>query len=114
MRRSPKQPQEPSRIQKDLAGLFTRLGLGKQVEGFKILELWTKSLETINNTNVELLKAKTFALKLNKNMELVVGVRSASLANELQFLKPQLLENLNKFCQKQGYGKVKAIIFELR
>jgi|GEM_PF-5522924 len=101
-----------NKIPQDLSGLFTRLGLSKQLEGYKLLQLWTESLSGVNNAS--LLQAKTFAIKLNKNMELVVGVRSAALANELQFLKASLIESFNKLARKQGLPSIKTIIFELR
>ncbi len=111
MRRS-KRPTDLNKISQDLSGLFTRLGLTKQLEGYKLLELWSQTLDDAPNS--ALLKSKTFAVKLNKNMDLLVGVRSAALANELQFLKPQLMANFNKLAAQQRLPAIKAIIFELR
>ncbi len=119
MRQPFKQRGDLNKINQDLSGLFTRLGLGKQLEAYKTLQLWQTAIDELYRTNAPqieaaVLKSKTFAIKLNKNSELVVGVRSAALANELQFLKASLVVTLNTVCERAGLAAVKGIIFELR
>ncbi len=119
MQRPFKQRGDLNKINQDLSGLFSRLGLGKQLDAYKTMQLWQTAIDELYRSNapqleIAVLKSKTYAIKLNKNSELIVGVRSAALANELQFLKANLLVAFNRVCERARLAAVKGIIFELR
>ncbi len=108
-----------TKIEADIKGLFTRLGMTRQLSGYELLNIWEPSIDKLfelhaPKIDIAVLKAKTFPIKLNKKMELVVGVRSASLANELQFMKAVLLEAFAQVSEEHALPKIQGIIFELR
>ncbi len=105
-----------NKIEQDLSALFRRLGLNKQLDGYSTLALWQAAIDSIKDSSsiqLDIVRNKTYAHRLNSKMELVVAVQSASLANELQVLKPTLLLALQQACLSKGFKQIKALIFEL-
>ena len=91
-----------------------------------IFELW-RELQWENLGLPDIVKRKTFADWVTRDRKLIVGVKHAALANELQFHKEKLLNLLNQAIKNanksihlkenfsQDYVKeLRALVFELR
>lgn len=71
-----------------LKKVFAGMGLEQKMKEFELFDSWAEIVG-------EKLAPKTFAYAIEKDRTLVVGVKSAVLANELQFLKRELTEKFN-------------------
>ena len=91
-----------------------------------IFEIW-RELKWENLGLPDLVRRKTFADRITRDRKLVVGVKHAALANELQFHKKNLLNLLNSSIKtandsihkrsdfSQEYIKeLRDLVFELR
>lgn len=98
---------QPSLAKSVLGKVVENLGIKDRLIEFELMNLW----EEVAGAK---LAKDTFAYRIVKSKTLVIGVRTAVLANELQFLKKELEEKFNKLA-KERYGKtIENIIFELR
>jgi hypothetical protein len=106
------------KIQDFFAG--AKQGLDKH-KHYEVMQLWSE-LDI-----PQVIKKKTFAHRFTSSGKLFIGVKAAALANDLQFMKSELLAKLNeriksineKLTQLENYNQpslklVQKIIFELR
>ncbi len=91
-----------------------------------IFELW-REMKWENIGLPDIVRRKTFADRITRDQRLIVGVKHAALANELQFHKQNLLNLLNSSIKtanaaihnraefSQDYIKeLRGLVFELR
>ena len=98
---------QPSQAKNMLTKVLENLGIKERLIEFELMKLWTEIAG-------EKLAKDTFAYRIIKSKTLVIGVRTAVLANELQFLKQELKTKFNKLAQKKFSRSINDIIFELR
>jgi hypothetical protein len=85
------------------------------MDDFKILQAWNGFVGTAAQTAMaKKLQEYTFAHRITRERVLVVGVRSAVMANELQFMKPMLEAKFVDLIAKQDLPEIEGIVFELR
>ena len=80
----------------------------------EIMQMWDKFVE--DNLDPSISK-NSYAHRINRDRTLIVGVRSAVLANELQFLKKRVEEKFKGLIASRPEKKFKPIskiAFELR
>lgn len=101
-----------------LEKVFKDLDLDKKIFDYEIMKSWTDYAQEFLKP---IIAANTFAHRINKNRSLVIGVKSAVIANELHFIKPRLEEEFIQFiyerfdlASKPQSNQIKDIVFELR
>lgn len=87
-----------------------RLGLDERFKDLELMKLWD---EIAHAQGGDMLAKKTKAHRLIKGV-LFIGVGSASIANELQMLKPLLEKRFFQAAEQKNLPKIKKIVFELR
>lgn len=93
-----------------LDSMSKKLKLDEKKQDFNIMLYWKDFIRT--NTS-ELIAKNTFAHRFTKDRKLVIGIKSAVIANELQFIKniieQEFLKEVAEFDRE-----IKGIVFELR
>jgi hypothetical protein len=93
-----------------LDSMSQKLKLHEKKKDFNIMLYWKDFIRA--NTS-ELIAKNTFAHRFTKERKLVIGIKSAVIANELQFIKnvieQEFLKEIAEFDRD-----VKGLVFELR
>jgi hypothetical protein len=90
--------------------VFHDLDLDTKSQDYTIMQAW--AVFTQANTSATIAR-NTFAHRINQDRKLVIGVRSAVLANELQFIKAKLEQDFMA-CIETIPRKINGLVFELR
>lgn len=98
---------QPSQAKHMLTKVLENLGIKERLIEFELMKLWAEVAG-------DKLAKDTFAYRIVKSKTLVIGVNTAVLANELQFLKQELKAKFNKLAQQRFNRNINDIIFELR
>ncbi len=107
--------EDPLPVKGILEQVFKHLNLDEKMQDYKIMLLWEQFLSTAANPELaKKLQKFTTAHRMTQDRALVIGVKSAVIANELQFIKPMLEERFIKLVADQGYQAVKGLVFEMR
>lgn len=97
-------------ISEVLDSMSKKLKLHEKKKDFNIMLYWN---DFIRENTSELIAKNTFAHRFTKERKLVIGIKSAVIANELQFIKAiieqEFLKEIAEFDRD-----VKGLIFELR
>ena len=93
-----------------LESMSEKLKLDEKKQDFNIMLYWKEFI--LENTS-ELIAKNTFAHRFTKDRKLVIGVRSAVIANELQMIKAIVEKEFLKSVQEFDRD-ITGIIFELR
>lgn len=99
-----------------IESLFQRLGWKKPLASRESLLSWQSLCEELKKEKPRIAEAlinSSTALKLNDKQELVVKLKSASLANEMQFHKKDLLTKINRIQASKSLAAIKDLVFEL-
>lgn len=93
-----------------LEKVFKDLSLDEKIQDFEIMKSW-KSFSAERSSKS--IANNTFAHRITKDRKLIIGVKSAIIANELQFQKAKLEKNFIVYI-KDLSRKISGISFELR
>lgn len=93
-----------------LEKLVGDLNLDSKSVDYTIMQAWGAYAQA--NTS-DTIARNTFAHRINQERKLVIGVRSAVLANELQFIKAKLEKDFMTTIEELP-RKITGLIFELR
>ena len=132
---------EPVGIKEVLSQVFKNLEIDGKMDDFKIMQAWDGFLSTATKPLLaKKLKEYTFAHRVTRHPAkrslasdvdtkevgtvqstssvveriLIIGVRSAVMANELQFMKPMLQKKFKELMIKLELPEIAEIAFELR
>jgi len=104
-------PYDPPTVGTVMEKVIKKLKLDDNYEDFEIMNYWA---EFLKEQGSESLLKYTFSHRISKERQLVIGIKSAVIANELQFIKADLeasfLEQLSGKFKKQ----IRGLVFELR
>ncbi len=107
--------EDPLPLKNVLGSLLQELNFDAKILDYHVMQLWVPVLEEALEPDLAKLIAKhTAAHRITKDRKLVIGVKTAIVANELQFLKTALEEILQSQILKSSLPNIKNIIFELR
>ena len=107
--------EDPIQVKGILEQVFKNLNLDEKMQDYKTMLLWNEFLRTAANPELaKKLQKFTSAHRITTDRGLVIGVSSAIIANELQFIKPMLEERFIKLVTEYGYKPVHKLIFEMR
>ena len=87
-------------------GALEGLGIDEKMKDMQMLSIWKEVAG-------DKLAAKTFAYMIDKDKNAVIGVKSAPLAQELQFLKKDLEKKFNAIAEKRFNRTIKGLYFKL-
>ena len=104
-------PPEPIHLSNLIDKVAKKLQLDNNSEDYSIIRFWE---EFLKDQGSEGLAKYSFAHRITKDRKLVIGVRSAVIANELQFIKADLERSFLVQCSTRFKNPVKALVFELR
>jgi mRNA-degrading endonuclease YafQ of YafQ-DinJ toxin-antitoxin module len=90
--------------------LSKKLNLEEKKQDFNIMLFWK---DFITDNSSELIAKNTFAHRFTKDRKLVIGIKSAVIANELQMIKALLEKEFLKAIEKFD-RTVTGLVFELR
>jgi hypothetical protein len=90
--------------------LSKKLNLEEKKQDFNIMLFWK---DFITDNSSELIAKNTFAHRFTKDRKLVIGIKSAVIANELQMIKELLEKEFLKAIEKFD-RTVTGLVFELR
>lgn len=90
--------------------LSKKLNLEEKKQDFNIMLFWK---DFITDNSSELIARNTFAHRFTKDRKLVIGIKSAVIANELQMIKVLLEKEFLKAIEKFD-RTVTGLVFELR
>lgn len=90
--------------------LSKKLNLEEKKQDFNIMLFWK---DFITDNSSELIAKNTFAHRFTKDRKLVIGIKSAVIANELQMIKVLLEKEFLKAIEKFD-RTVTGLVFELR
>ena len=93
-----------------LESMNEKLKLNEKKKDFNIMLYWKKFIR--ENTS-EMLAENTFAHRFTKDRKLVIAVKSAVVANELQFIKAVIEKEFLKEVREYN-REIKGLVFELR
>lgn len=93
-----------------LESMSKKLKLDEKKKDFNIMLYWKEFI--LENTS-ELIAKNTFAHRFTKDRKLVIGIKSAVIANELQFIKNIIEKEFLKEVQEYD-REITGIVFELR
>lgn len=93
-----------------LGTMSQKLNLHEKKKDFNIMLYWN---DFIRENTSELIAKNTFAHRFTKDRKLVIGIKSAVIANELQFIKAIIEQEFLKEIAEFNRD-VKGLIFELR
>lgn len=93
-----------------MPSLIAKLKLDEKIKDYRIMQAWDDFVQTQLDSAFQ---KYLFAHRISKDRKLVIGVRSAVLANELQFAKIEIENNFLQFLTSD-LPEIKGIIFELR
>ncbi len=106
---------DPIQVKGILEQVFKNLNLDEKMQDYKIILLWNEFLASAANPELAAkLQKFTSAHRVTPERALVIGVKSAVIANELQFIKPMLEERFISLVKEQGYEAINKLIFEMR
>lgn len=106
---------DPLPIKDVLSSLFKGMEIEGKMDDFKVMQAWDGFLGTAAKPAMsKKLQEYTFAHRINRERMLIIGVRSAVMANELQFMKPMLETKFVELIAKQDLPEISGIVFELR
>ncbi|MDA0771688.1 MAG: hypothetical protein O3C63_01965 [Cyanobacteria bacterium] len=127
---------EPVGIKEVLSQVFKNLEIDGKMDDFKIMQAWDGFLSTATKPLLaKKLKEYTFAHRVTRHPAkqgfasedkedfcskstieriLIIGVRSAVMANELQFMKPMLQKKFKELMIELELPEIAEIAFELR
>lgn len=98
--------------------VFKDLDLDEKMFDFTIMQAWDKFIQSYGKGSIA---KQTQAHRITKDRGLVVGVKSAVIANELQFIKPKLeqafldyLYEHHDLKSKPRARQINRLVFELR
>jgi hypothetical protein len=94
-----------------LGKVLIDLKIEEKKRDLSILQAWSK---IANDIAGEKLSSKTFAHRITKDRKLVIGIKSAVIANELHFLKDEIEDKLNNLIREQNLKDIQGVVFELR
>ncbi|MDD9898322.1 MAG: hypothetical protein OXU45_04895, partial [Candidatus Melainabacteria bacterium] len=98
-----------------LPSVFKGLNIEGKMGDLKIIRLWDNFLkDSLKPALSKKLQEYTFVHRIDRERDLVIGVRSAVMANELQFLKPMLEKKFFELLEDYDLPHIRAILFELR
>ncbi len=100
----------PIKVSELLRQACDSLGLNERMKDLELMNLWNDVAFEFGSTKFQ---EKTKAHRLIKGT-LFIGIKSASLANELQMLKPQLERRFLELANIKKLPKISKIVFELR
>jgi hypothetical protein len=104
-------------ISKLLKSSFEKFCPISAILDMEIMELWSKLMQEQAS---EKLRDMTLPNRISKDRKLFIGVKSAVVANEVQFMKKIFLEALNRMILDlnvgtgKNYSPIREIVFELR
>lgn len=104
-------PKEPIQLSNLIESVANKLKLNDNFEDLLLMNYWSEFLYSVGSAS---LAKYTFAHRISKDRKLFIGVRSAVIANELQFIKIELEKKFLDATQKKFKKNIKAIVFELR
>lgn len=104
-------PYETPMIGSILDKVAKKLKLNDNYEDFEIMNYWSGFLKEAGS---EGLVKYTFAHRISKDRKLVIGIRSAVIANELQFIKGDLEKSFLDKVSAKFKKTIRGLIFELR
>lgn len=104
-------PYETPMIGSILDQVAKKLKLNDNYEDFEIMNHWSKFL---TEQGSESLLKYTFAHRISKERKLIIGIRSAVIANELQFIKKELESSFLTSVSAKFKRKINGLVFELR
>lgn len=100
-----------------LESVFKDLNLDEKIFDYTIMQAWDEFMKKSKGS----LATHTFAHRITKERALVVGVKSAVVANELHFVKPKLeqafldyLYEHHDLKSKPRARQINKLVFELR
>jgi len=99
-----------SDIRAVLEQVFQDLDLDEKIKDYKILQEWDFFSSDKLSPSVQ---KYTFAHRISKDRKVVIGVRSAVIANELQLSKVIIEKNFLETIKSFNRG-IKGLVFELR
>ena len=106
---------DPIQVKLVLEQVFKNLNLDEKMQDYKIMLLWNEFLASAANPELaSKLQKFTSAHRITLDRALVIGVRSAVIANELQFIKPMLEERFIKLIAEYKYKPINKLVFEMR
>ena len=97
-------------IESVLGNLSDKLNLDEKKKDFSIMLFWK---EFITENAGELIAQNTAAQRFTKDRKLVIAIKSAVIANELQFSKAVIEEEFIK-AVKPHERDITGLVFELR
>lgn len=107
--------EEPIAIKQVLEQVFKNLDMDGKMDDYKVMQAWNSFLSgAAKPAMAKKLKEYTFAHRITRERILVIGVRSAVMANELQFMKAMLENKFKELIQEQQLPEISGIVFELR
>ena len=107
--------EDPIAIKDVLPGVFKGLNIEGKMDDLKVIRLWDVFVkDNLKPALAKKLQEYTFVHRISRERDLIIGVRSAVMANELQFLKPMLEEKFFQLLKDYNLAKVRSILFELR
>jgi hypothetical protein len=102
---------EPIQLGNLIENIAHKLKFNDNYEDLLIMNYWS---EFLNSVGSESLAKYTFAHRISKDRTLFIGVRSAVIANELQFIKKELEKNFLESSEKKFKKNISSLVFELR
>lgn len=102
---------EPIPLSNLMDKVAKKLKLNDNYEDFEIMNHWS---EFLKEQGSESLLKYTFAHRISKERNLIIGIRSAVIANELQFIKAELEKSFLTSASSRFKRKVNGLSFELR
>lgn len=93
-----------------LESMSKKLKLDEKKKDFNIMLYWK---DFIRDNTSDLIANNTFAHRFTKDRKLVIGIKSAVIANELQFIKNIIEKEFLKEVQEFD-REITGIVFELR
>lgn len=107
--------EEPIQVQNILQQVFKDLNLDEKIKDYQIMQLWAEFCKNLANPDLGAkLNKYSFAHRINNDRSLVIGVKAAVLANELQFIKNLLEIEFSKAVEQRDLPVIKKLVFELR
>lgn len=107
--------EEPVKVQNILKKVFKDLNLDEKIKDYQIMQLWEVFCENLPNPDLASKLSKySFAHRINNDRSLIIGVKAAVLANELQFIKTLIEAEFIKTLSQEDLPEIKKLVFELR
>lgn len=107
--------EDPISIKDVLPDVFKGLNIEGKMDDLKIIRLWDSFIkDSLKPALANKLKKYTFVHRIDRERNLVIGVRSAVMANELQFLKAMLEKKFQDLLVDYKLPQIRKLLFELR